>query len=156
MSYPLGNQTRMDVHTLSSLEYNEIVSLLKGFASSELGERECALIRPLSDPQQIARLLGEVTALKEVLEGGIDLPLHGMADIAPILQRTRVEGAILSPSELLAVAASVRVSSSLKCFFRELDERFAPLKEIGEAFSAPGNLAQEIEVAISPGGGDIR
>ena len=152
MSYPLGNQTRMDAHTLSSLEYNEIVSLLKGFASSELGERECALIRPLSDPQQVARLLGEVTTLKEVLEGGIDLPLHGMADIAPILQRTRVEGAILSPSELLAVAASVRVSSSLKRFFRELDERFAPLKEIEEAFSAPGHLAQEIEVAISPGG----
>ena len=87
----------MDAHTLSSLEYNGIVSLLKGFASSELGRRECALIRPLADPQQVTGLLEEVTALKEVLEGGADLPLYGMADIAPILQRTRVEGAILPP-----------------------------------------------------------
>jgi len=142
----------MDAHTLSSLEYNEIVSLLKGFTASELGERECALIRPLSDPQQVAGLLGEVTALKEVLEGEADLPLYGMTDIASILQRTRIEGAILPPSELLAIAASVRASGSLKRFFRELEERFAPLKEIGEEFSAPGHLAQEIEGAIGPGG----
>jgi DNA mismatch repair protein MutS2 len=142
----------MDAHTLSSLEYNEIVSLLTGFAASELGRRECELIRPLSDPQQVAGLLGEVTALKEVLEGGVDLPLHGMADIAPILQRTRIEGVMLPPPELLAIAASVRTSSSLKRFFRALEERFAPLKEIGEGISAPGHLAQEIEGAIGPGG----
>jgi DNA mismatch repair protein MutS2 len=142
----------MDAHTLTSLEYNEIVSLLKGCASSELGRRECALIRPLSDPQQVAGLLEEVTALKEVLEGGADLPLHGMADIAPILQRTRIEGAMLLPSELLAIAASIRVSGSLKRFCRELEERFAPLKEIGEEFAAPGSLAQGIEGAIAPGG----
>jgi DNA mismatch repair protein MutS2 len=142
----------MDAHTLSSLEYNGIVSLLKGFASSELGERECTLIRPLSDPQQIAGLLEEVTALKEILEGEAELPLHGMADITPILQRTRIEGAILTPSELLEIAASVRASRALKQFFRELGDRFAPLKEIGEAFSAPGHLTKEIEGAIDPAG----
>ena len=142
----------MDAHTLTSLEYNEIVSLLKGFASSELGRRECASIRPLSDPQQVAGVLEEVTALKEILEGGGDLPLHGMADITPILQRTRLEGAMLPPRELLAIAASIQVSGSLKRFCRELEERFAPLKEIGEEFSAPGSLAQEIEGAIDPGG----
>ena len=142
----------MDAHTLTSLEYNEIVSLLKGFASSELGRRECASIRPLSDPQQVSGLLEEVTALKEVLEGGVDLPLYGMADIAPILQRTRIEGAMLPPRELLAIAASIRLSGSLKRFCRELEERFGPLKEIGEVFSAPEPLAQEIEGAVDPGG----
>ena len=142
----------MDAHTLTSLEYNEIVSLLKGFASSELGRRECALIRPLSNPQQVAGLLEEVTALKEVLEGGADLPLHGMADSAPVLQRTRIEGVMLPPPELLAIAASIRVSGSLKRFCRELEERFVPLKVIGEEFSAPGSLAQEIERAIGPAG----
>jgi len=142
----------MDAHTLSSLEYDEIVSLLKGFTSSELGRRECERIRPLSDPRQVGKLLGEVTALKEILEGEADLPLRGMADIEPILQRARIEGAILPPPELLAMAASVRTSGSLKRFFRELDEHFAPLKEIGEAFSAPAQLAQEIEQAIGPGG----
>jgi DNA mismatch repair protein MutS2 len=142
----------MDAHTLSSLEYDEIVSLLKGFTSSELGRRECEKIRPFSDPQQVGKLLGEVTALKEVLEGEADLPLHGMADIEPIILRARIEGAILPPHELLAMAASVRASGSLKRFFRALDEHFAPLKEIGEAFSAPAELAQEIEQAIGPGG----
>lgn len=142
----------MDAHTLSSLEYEEIVSFLKGFASSELGRRECEKVCPLTDPQRVEDLLAEVTALKEILEGGTDLPLQGMADIESILQRTRILGATLPSQELLAVAASVRASSSLKGFFRELDERFAPLKEIGEAFSAPGHLVQEIERAIGPGG----
>jgi DNA mismatch repair protein MutS2 len=142
----------MDRHTLSSLEYDEIVSLLKGFTSSELGRRECEQIRPLFDSRQVNKLLAEVTAIKEILEGKVDLPLHGMADIEPILQRARIEGAILPPHDLLAMAASVRASSSLKRFFRALDEHFAPLKEIGEAFSAPAHLAQEIEQAIGPSG----
>jgi DNA mismatch repair protein MutS2 len=142
----------MDAHTLSSLEYDEIVSLLKGFTSSELGRRECEKIRPLADPRQVGKLLAEVTALKEVLEGEADLPLHGMTDIEPILQRARIEGAILSPPELLAVAVSIRSSGSLKRFFRELNGHFAALKEIGEAFAAPVQLAQEIERAIGPGG----
>ena len=80
----------MDLHTLSSLEYDEIVDLLKGFTSSGLGRRECEQIRPLSDPPQVKKLLAEVTALKEILEGEADPPLHGMADIEPILQRARI------------------------------------------------------------------
>jgi len=142
----------MDLHTLSSLEYDAIVSLLKGFTSSELGRRECERIRPLSDPRQVGKLLAEVTALKEILEGEADLPLHGMSDIEPILQRARIEGALLPPPELLTIAASIRSSSALKRFFRALDEHFAPLKEIGEALSAPAQLAQEIEQAIAPAG----
>ncbi len=142
----------MDLHTLSSLEYDAIVNLLKGFTSSELGRRECERIRPLSDHRQVEKLLAEVTKLKEILEGESDLPLHGMADIEPILQRARIEGALLPPHELLAMAASVRASSALKRFFRALDEHFAPLKEIGETFSAPTQLAHEIEQTIAPAG----
>jgi DNA mismatch repair protein MutS2 len=142
----------MDLHTLSSLEFDTIVDLLKGFTSSELGRRECERIRPRSDPRQVKTLLAEVTALKEILEGAADLPLHGIADIEPILQHARIEGAILPPPELLMVAASVQSSSALKRFFRALDEHFAPLQEIGKAFSAPTSLAKEIEHAIAPAG----
>jgi DNA mismatch repair protein MutS2 len=142
----------MDLHTLSSLEFDGIVSLLKGFTSSELGKRECEQIRPLFEIRQVEKLLAEVTALKEVMEGAIDPPLHGMADIEPILQRARIEGAILPPYDLLAIAASVRASVSLKRFFRALDEHFSPLRGIGEEFSAPTLVAQAIEHAIGPAG----
>jgi dsDNA-specific endonuclease/ATPase MutS2 len=62
----------MDAHTLSSLEYHEIVSLLRGFTASGLGRRECERLRPLTDPVAVERLLAEVTALKEVIEGGAE------------------------------------------------------------------------------------
>jgi DNA mismatch repair protein MutS2 len=142
----------MDAHTLSSLEYDEIVNLLKGFASSELGRRDCEKVYPLTNLQQAEGLLTEVTALREILEGGADLPLHGIVDIELVLQRARIEGAILLPQELLAVVASVRASNALKRFFRELSDHFALLKEIGEAFDAPEQLVHEIEQAIGPGG----
>ncbi len=149
---PLKNTQDMGDHALSSLEFYEVLSLLKGFASSELGRRGCEGIRPLYNTQQVEGLLTEVTELKEVLEGEADIPLHGIEDIEPILQRTRLEGAILTPQELLEVAASAQVSRSLKGFLRHLGERFARLKGIGEEFSAPGQLVQEIEGAIGPGG----
>ncbi|MBN1255385.1 MAG: endonuclease MutS2 [Deltaproteobacteria bacterium] len=142
----------MDAHALSSMEYNQIVSLLTGFASSDLGRRACERIWPLTDPRQVEDLLIEITALREILEGGAHVPLHGMEDIEPPLQRTRIEGTILSPLEILTVAASVRASNALKRFFRELDERYVSLKEIGESFFAPGGLLKEIERAISPKG----
>ncbi|UCC65869.1 MAG: endonuclease MutS2 [Deltaproteobacteria bacterium] len=142
----------MDAHTLSSLEFYEILRILKDFAASELGKRECERIRPLDIPQQVEGLLTEVTELKEVIEGGLDLPLHGIEDIEPVLQRTHLEGAILTAQELWGVGASVRVSCSLKGSLRHLGERFSRLKEIGEEFSAPRQLAQEIERAIGPGG----
>jgi DNA mismatch repair protein MutS2 len=142
----------MDAHSLSSLEYNQIVSLLTGFASSDLGRRECERIWPLTDPRQVEDLLTEITALREILEGGAELPLHGMEDIEPTLQRARIEGTILPSPDILAVAASVRASKALKRFFRVLNERYVPLREIGESFFAPGGLLKEIERAISPKG----
>ena len=142
----------MDAHTLSSLEYHEIVSLLMGFAASDLGKRECERLRPLADPVAVQRLLTEVTDLKEVIEGGAELPLAGIVDLAPILERARVEGVILPPHDLLTVAASARASDALKHFFQGLDERHSPLREIGAAFAAPRALFQEIERAIAPTG----
>ena len=142
----------MDAHTLSSLEYHEIVSLLRGFTASGLGRRECERLRPLTDPVAVERLLAEVTALKEVIEGGAELPLAGIVDLDPILERARMERAILPPHDLLSVAASVRASDALKRFFRGLDERYSSLKGIGEAFAAPSRLFQEIERAIAPAG----
>jgi DNA mismatch repair protein MutS2 len=142
----------MDAHTLASLEFDEIVRLLKGFASSELGRRECEEVRPLTAPDQVECLLTEVTALKDILEGGASLPLHGMVDSEPIIRRARIEGAILPPQDLLTVVVSVRVSTALQRFFRELDAHFSPLKEIGEAFAAPEQLIHEIDRAIGPAG----
>ncbi|RLB08092.1 MAG: hypothetical protein DRG50_00900 [Deltaproteobacteria bacterium] len=142
----------MDAHTLSSLDFYEILNILKGFACSELGRRECERIRPLLDPQQVEELLTEVTELRELLEGGEDLPLYGMEDIEPILQRTQLEGAILTPHDLLGIVTSVKISSTLKGLLRHLGDRFAKLKKIGEEFFAPVHLVKEIERAIGPGG----
>jgi DNA mismatch repair protein MutS2 len=142
----------MDDHTLSSLEFYDIVSFLKGFASSTLGRKECEKIRPLYNLEDVEMLLTEVTELKELLERGEDFPLHGMEDIEPILQRIRLEGAILTPEELLKVAGSVRGSISLKRFLRQLEARLTTLKKIGEEFCAPAQLVKEIEGAIGPGG----
>lgn len=143
----------MDAHTLSSLQYDEIVDLLKGYAASELGRRECEGICPTSNPEEAKRLLAEVTALRGVLDQGVELPLEGVVDIGPILQRARVEGAILTSEELLAIAASIRISSALKRIFCQLSDRFSPLVAIGRAFTAPLPLAHRIEGAITPAGG---
>jgi DNA mismatch repair protein MutS2 len=142
----------MDAPTLSALEYDEIVSLLMRFAASDLGKRECERLRPLTDSVAVERLLSEVTALKEVIEGGAEVPLGGVVDLVPILERARVEGAILPPRDLLAVATSARASDALKRFFRGLEGRHSLLKEIGEEFAAPSTLFQEIERAIATTG----
>ena len=142
----------MHDHTLVCLEFDEIVSLLGQFASSELGRRECRKTEPLCDLKRIEESLCEVTEFKEVLEGGSSVPLQGMRDIEPILRRSRLEGAVLQAQELLDVAGSATVSIALKTYLENLDERSVRLREIGASLNAPRHLVTEIEHAIGPGG----
>ena len=104
----------MNKHTLRILEFNSILSLLKGFATSSLGEALCESLKPKREIKEIRVLLNEVSELKEVLQIYEDIPMGGIRDIEKPVTKTRVEGAILDSIELLDILSTLKVTHKLK------------------------------------------
>ena len=117
----------MDDRSLKVLDFLHLLDILKDYTVSPLGRKRCEELRPFSDLFQIQSRLTEILEIKEVLESSGGIPLRGLADIAGILTRLEVEGAVLTVPELLALCQQMALCQSLKRFFQKMEKRRFPL-----------------------------
>ncbi|MEW6614600.1 MAG: endonuclease MutS2 [Thermodesulfobacteriota bacterium] len=152
----MGFKNRLAVinkHTLRILEFNSILSLLKGFVTSSLGEALCESLKPKRDTKEIEVLLNEVSELKEVLQIYGDIPISGIRDIEKPVKKTRVEGSIMDPVELLDILSTLKATHNLKRFFGKLeDNRYSLLKAIGSNFISLPDIERKIENTVGERG----
>ena len=141
----------MDRRSLDFLEFPQLLEHLKSLAISELGRRASEEVTPLLDPEAVEAALEETAQMKGYIEERGGLPEVGFRDVSAALERAAL-GAVLSPEELLAVAASIRASVGLKRALEGAGERFWRLRDIGRRLHAPEGVASEIEGAITPRG----
>ncbi|MFH1625192.1 MAG: endonuclease MutS2 [Pseudomonadota bacterium] len=139
----------MNEHTLRVLEFNKILSFLKGFATSDVGKALCESLRPLRDIKEIEILLDEVGELKEVLQIYGDIPIGGIRDVGESVLRTRVEGSILDPLEFLDILSTLKATHQLKRFFEKLeDHKYPVLRKIGNGFISLLDVQLRIEESV--------
>ncbi|MDY6854743.1 MAG: endonuclease MutS2 [Thermodesulfobacteriota bacterium] len=117
----------MNEHTLRVLEFNSILSLLKGHVTSYLGESLCESLKPISDIKEIETLLDEVSELKEILQNYGDIPIGGVMDVEESIKKTRVEGFVLDPTEIIDIFSTLNATHRLKGFFEKLGGDWYPL-----------------------------
>jgi len=89
------------------LEFEGVRELLRGYASSPLGQGRIAALAPSSDRAWIERqqkMTEEVRAFRRV-GGGFDF--SGLSEPSPLLQKARIEGAALEAGELREIIAVV-------------------------------------------------
>jgi dsDNA-specific endonuclease/ATPase MutS2 len=77
----------MNQHTLDVLEYDKAKELLVNYATSGLGKNLARRIRPLTDISRIEQLIAETTELKTLLSPDVRLPLGGLHDLFPIMEK---------------------------------------------------------------------
>ena len=143
----------MNEHTLRVLEFNTILSLLKGLVTSRLGESLCESLKPISDRKQIATLLDEVSELKEILQNYGDIPIGGIMDVEESIKKTRVQGAALEPVKILEICSTLNATHRLKRFFEKLEGDWYPLtKGIAKRLIALPEIEHKIEKTIGDRG----
>jgi DNA mismatch repair protein MutS2 len=143
----------MNEHTLRVLEFNSILSLLKGFVTSRLGESLCKSLKPISDIKEIATLLDEVSELKEILQSYGDIPIRGIMDVEGSIKKTRVEGSVLEPIEILDILSTLNATHRLKRFFEKLEGDWYPLtKGIAECLIDLPEIEHKIEKTVGDRG----
>ena len=98
--------------TLKTLEYDAVIGILAGFASTATGRKLCEALQPLPSFQESEAALDETDdALTRLLKFG-ELPLKGISAINPTVRRAEA-GAVLDCPDFLRLAAFLRAVERL-------------------------------------------
>ncbi len=115
---------KFDEHTLNILEYFKIISILKGRCLTPYGISAMDRTLPSSDIEAINIRLDEVSQMKEIILFGMAFPLYRIEDVTGLIEKSRTEGTILEPKELLSVKELIEVSADLHNYNKDDREHF--------------------------------
>lgn len=131
------------------LELSKILNRIQLFASSDIGKEAIRDLTPLTDIAAISIEHNRISELKRVLEGGEDVPIDGIKDIRPALQRSEIENAVLSPKDLLHIAQTLQTAKSIKVFIDKRKEYLPELYRLTTGITINNELTFNINQAIN-------
>lgn len=103
----------IDNKTLITLEYDKILVELTELAQTAPGRKQCEELRPSDNYDEVMLLQQETDqAVKVIFERGL-LPLSGISEISPSVDRTRT-GSVLGTTELLRIASFLRATARVR------------------------------------------
>ncbi|OQP06392.1 endonuclease MutS2 [Geobacillus sp. 46C-IIa] len=111
---------------LRILEFDKVKEQLAEHASSALGLEKITALVPSPDLDEVAVWLEETDEAAAVLRLRGYVPLDGVVNIRPHLKRAAI-GGMLSPLELLEVAATAAASRQMKRLIADLQEEHGRL-----------------------------
>ncbi|MCI0705863.1 MAG: endonuclease MutS2 [Ignavibacteriae bacterium] len=101
---------------LQKLEFDKVLDRVARLTSSEPGRAQATSAYPLTDITAINEELKRVSEAKELLIAEGTIPIDGVKNISPALQKTRVENHILTAVELLDVASTLKTARVMHGF----------------------------------------
>ncbi|WP_041264891.1 endonuclease MutS2 [Geobacillus thermodenitrificans] len=116
---------------LRILEFDKVKEQLAEHASSALGLEKIAALVPSSDLDEVAVWLEETDEAAAVLRLRGYVPLDGVVDIRSHLKRAAI-GGVLSPIELLEVAATAAASRQMKQLIMSLHDEHGGLARLAD------------------------
>jgi DNA mismatch repair protein MutS2 len=137
--------------SLASVEFPKVLRRIAGFVHSEASERAALDLQPLEEREEIERRLDLVAEIRRLSDLGIALRLVPFANILPLLEAVRPQGAILDPTELVLFIPFLEI-------LRDLDRQFSYREDIPLLQSlSPGlppfpDLLEELETSFDSEG----
>ncbi len=145
----------IDKHTLQTLEFPKVISLISGKCLTPFGKNEVLEIKPLYDKPAIVRRLKEVSEMKDILNFGDPFPLTRVDDCHEEIIQSDVEGHHLIPEDIIKILQLINLSIELNKYSREEHEKFPSIAEYLTTIRAFPELKKEILRTIDENG-DIR
>jgi DNA mismatch repair protein MutS2 len=142
----------IDDHTLKTLEYPKIITLIDGKCRTPYGHEAVAAIQPRFDRETIEHRLTEVSQMQDIMTFGMAFPLYRMEDCRESLARSQVSGLYLEPSEILHILELVEVSIGLHDYDKEGRDKFTAIDIYLKQIRAFPELKTEIRRIIDENG----
>lgn len=106
----------MEERSLHILEFDKIIEMLSGYATSEAGRALCAKVRPSTNLRKIREYQKNTTDARDrIQKKGGSISFRGVKDISETLARLNVN-ASLSQAELLKVSSLLAVTERAKSY----------------------------------------
>jgi DNA mismatch repair protein MutS2 len=140
----------MDDKYLEAIEYDLVRKGVAAAAFSDLGRSAADIMAPMRSFEEARQAMAEAAEAMEYaqLEGG--LPLDGISDVDPLLERVEREGVLTGP-ELLTVGAFLIACARCNRDVQD-NERYPILAGYAAALDPCRELADEISKAIDEEG----
>jgi len=143
----------IDEHTIETLEFPKIVSLITGKCLTRYGHYEIDTIAPMSNIELIRRRQAEISEMKDIISFGEHFPLYRMeTDSRELLKRSNVEGNALEGKEILEVHELVRTSIGLNEYSPDERAKSPLIGEYLDAIRAFPELRDQINKALDEDG----
>lgn len=94
----------MNKQAFTTLEYQQLLDLIKRNAQTEPGQRRVITLAPIDDVSELRRQLAAVSECVTLRNRGVKWWFDGLTDPAEAIARLRVEGASLDPLAILQTA----------------------------------------------------
>jgi DNA mismatch repair protein MutS2 len=135
----------IDERTREVLEWDEVLRLIAARAFSKLGQEYVASILPAT---RLAELEGRQAPLSELIalyHDNAEIPLGGLTDVRPTLDRVRPFGAVLEPEYWRPLLVFFRICSDLARLRERIDRRAPSLTTILTAIEEFSEFGAEID-----------
>ena len=141
----------MDIHTLTVLEYGEVLAKLASFAQSEPGKELASSQKPCSQDDEVRDKCGLTAEAMRLID--LSPPdLGSVTDVSLPIELLRVEGAVLEPAGLLSLLANQVAVRSAKNALRESEVDLPGLSAIAASMTGFPEWEQWVRGAISDTG----
>ncbi len=142
---------------LAALEWEQLLTLVAGFASSSVGREAILALTPSTDEEWIARQHGLTTELRLLLAEQVSIPLGGLFDPTQLAAKARIPDAALEAGELQAIARLANDVAAWQVLLREppvhVADKLAGLMELSAQLTMNLRpLTESIERKIQPDG----
>jgi DNA mismatch repair protein MutS2 len=142
----------MDIHALKVLEFEAVREMLASQACSLPGKKLSAMLSPSTDLFEVNRSLEVTDQMRQLLRSAGDAPLEGLKDIDLHLDRSMLEGAILSANELKEVREVLVVAGRMSSYFKPHSLSFPFLQEYFSSIIPQPHLEERIGDCIGEEG----
>ncbi|WP_091742989.1 endonuclease MutS2 [Marininema mesophilum] len=116
----------MELHTLRTLEYNYMLTLLEEQASSEMGKEAISNLTPSNVTEEVRQMLTTTAEGMDILRLKGFPSLAGVKDIRNAVKRARL-GSVLTTKDLRNVAGTAHGERQAKNVVSSIDEEDTPL-----------------------------
>ncbi len=105
---------------LKTLEFDKVREQVANFCTSSLGRTQLDLLEPSIVLHEVKRLLDEMDEGLDLLRVRGNVPMGGIFDVRGHARRAQI-GGMLSPTELMEIASTIRASRILRQFLEAVE-----------------------------------
>lgn len=141
-------------YDLGTIEFYDVLSILKKYAKTNYAKEIIEAFVPTSDYDEVLRLNQETKEAYQAIIKLSDIPLGGLYEVKGSIERAAI-GGVLEPSELLNVVGLIDCANNVIRYFKSLESNkidISRLRQYVESIQPYPSLKSSITLAIDQDG----